>query len=287
MCGLWAVVTVTASNQGYAPIFLALIEGTMRIFTLVFGLFFYCGHLSPIVTFALYFHGKILLPWWYFLAHLIGQGAGWAIGVAFTWALTPNLDQHAGLGLGTPALQPGYSVGQGLAAELAGSFLYLITMVWPLVFWGQNTYFSRRMNHDRMKMHASSTATVYVLIVGLVHIAYYAFVAPITLASLNPYRYFFPAVMSNQLGGVGWIYLVGPILALVLAIVGAWLLNALRDQFGIDFDDISPVKAVESHIPRPMRTASYVAESESTTELRSVTVSGTKVGGKQKGKKGQ
>lgn len=283
ICGLWSLVTVLVAQQGYAPIFIAIIEGMMRIFTLVFGLFFACGHLTPVITFLLYLHGKVLLPWWHCIAHVIGQLLGWSVGVAFVWALTPNLDQHAGLGLGTPALQGLYSVGQGLGAELAGSFLMAITFVWPLVFWGQNHYFSRRMNHERQKAHASSTATVYVLIVGFTHIAYYAFVAPITLASLNPYRYFFPAVMSNQLGGVGWIYLVGPVLALVLAVVSAWLLNAIRSQFGIDFDDIMPVKAVESHLPRPSRTSSYAVESETTSELRSVTV---KTGGKNKGGKG-
>jgi hypothetical protein len=107
------------------------------------------------------------------------------------------------------------------------------------------------------------------------------------LGAFNPYRYFFPAVMSGQLGGVGWIYLVGPILALALAIIGAWLLNALRSQFGIDFDDIAPVKAIQSRVPKLMKSSSYSVDNESTTELRSVSVNTTKVGGKQKGDKRQ
>jgi len=153
------------------------------------------GHLNPAVTIALFFAQKIDAV--NTIGYIIAQCLG-ALAAAFMIALCVPQVALNEIGMGTPALTEGVSVGMGLLTEIILTFF--------LVFVVYGTAVDKRA--PKMGgLFIGLTVTLDILMGG-----------PITGAAMNPARYLGPAIVEGDLSNV-WLYWLGPVIGGILAAV--------------------------------------------------------------------
>jgi len=153
------------------------------------------GHLNPAVTIGLFFAKKIdsLNAIGYILAQCFG-----AILAAFLIKLCVPLTALTAVGMGTPALGEGISVGMGLITEIILTFF--------LVFVIYGTAVDKRAP-QMGGLFIGLTVTVDILMGG-----------PITGAAMNPARHLGPALLGGGLDNI-WLYWLGPVMGGIIAAV--------------------------------------------------------------------
>jgi len=157
------------------------------------------GHINPAVTFAAIITQRISAANGIF--YIIAQIAGGTLGALAAGLLIPEV-MGGGLGegagtLGSHALAPAVSVGQGLGIEI------ILTAVLVFVVFGA-------------AMDKRGVGFVAPLAIGLAVTVDHFVGVPLTGASMNPARTLGPAIMANTWSDV-WVYIVGPLAGAAIA----------------------------------------------------------------------
>jgi len=151
------------------------------------------GHINPAVTIGLFVAKKIdaINAIGYVIAQCLG-------GIVAAWSIKLCMPSKAltAVGMGTPALGDGISIGMGLLTEIILTFF--------LVFVIYGTAVDKRAPQVG-GLFIGLTITLGILIGG-----------PITGAAMNPARHLGPALLGGGLQNI-WLYWVGPIIGGVLA----------------------------------------------------------------------
>lgn len=157
------------------------------------------AHINPAVTFALAVTRRF--PWGEVVPYVVAQFLGAALGSLLLVAAfgTPAVD----FGGGATALGAEVSYGQGIVAEVLGTFLLMLAVMAVAV------------DHRAPKGWAG-------LIIGLAVGGAILVIAPLTGGSLNPARTFGPNLVQSIFGGeVEWsqfpLYVIGPLIGSVAA----------------------------------------------------------------------
>lgn len=155
------------------------------------------GHINPAVTFGAWAAKKIstrdALVYW--AAQLAGGAAGaFLLGYAFD-----DLTRQA-IGWGTPALGAGVPAAHGAVIELVLTF-FLVFVVFA-------TALDERGAFKMVAGFPIGLVVTFDILAG----------GPVTGASMNPARWFGPALMSG-LWSSAWVYIIGPLLGGLLAAV--------------------------------------------------------------------
>ncbi|KAI4384040.1 hypothetical protein MLD38_009812 [Melastoma candidum] len=161
------------------------------------------GHINPAVTFALFLARKVSLV--RAVAYMVAQCLGAICGVGLVKAFqSAHYMRYMG---GVNELQPGYSKGTGLGAEIIGTFVLVYT-----VFSATDPKRNARDSHVPVLAPLPIGFAVF-----MVHLA----TIPITGTGINPARSFGPAVIYNQKAAWDdqWIFWVGPFLGAIAATV--------------------------------------------------------------------
>ena len=156
------------------------------------------AHLNPAVTVAFAARGDF--PWRRVPGYVVAQFVGAVGASALLAALFGRIDSLGGTFPG-----PGISVVQALVIEVVLTVGLVSTILGTA---------SRAQNVGTL---AALAVGGYVALAGL-------WAAPISGASMNPFRSLGPALVLGNLGDV-WIYLVGPIVGGLLAVGAAYLLR--------------------------------------------------------------
>ncbi|EPS67791.1 hypothetical protein M569_06982, partial [Genlisea aurea] len=169
------------------------------------------GHINPAVTFGLFLARKVSLV--RAVAYILAQTAGAIVGVAIVKGVTGSL--YDSLGGGANFVQPGYTKGTALGAEIIGTFVLVYT-----VFSATDPKRSARDSHVPVLAPLPIGFAVFI-----VHLA----TIPITGTGINPARSFGAAVVFNsqKIWDEHWIFWVGPLIgALAAAIYHQFVLRA-------------------------------------------------------------
>lgn len=151
------------------------------------------GHLNPAVTIGLFTAQKIDAT--NAIGYIFAQCLG-GIAAAFLIKLCLPAEALMAVGMGTPALAPGISIGAGLITEIILTFF--------LVFVIYGTAVDKRAPH------------VGGLFIGLAVTLDIFVGGPITGAAMNPARHLGPALLGGGLTNI-WLYWVGPVVGGILA----------------------------------------------------------------------
>ena len=151
------------------------------------------GHFNPAVTIGLLTAGKIDSV--NALGYILSQCLG-AICAAFLIKTAVPADALVAVGMGTPALGAGITVGMGLVTEIILTFF--------LVFVIYGTAVDKR------------APKVGGLFIGLTVALGVLMGGPISGAAMNPARHLGPALLGGGLQKI-WIYWVGPVIGGILA----------------------------------------------------------------------
>jgi aquaporin Z len=154
------------------------------------------AHFNPVVTLA--FALRHDFPWIRLPSYWIAQFVGAVLAALLLRALF-GLTAHVG------ATLPHHGTIQALIMEIVLTFLLLTVIL------GTAT------NHKLTGHNAAIAVGGTIALAGL-------FAAPISGASMNPFRSLGPYLVSGQLAEA-WIYLVGPLVGTLLAVAVAWLLR--------------------------------------------------------------
>jgi aquaporin PIP len=160
------------------------------------------GHINPAVTFGLFLARKVSFPRAVF--YIICQCLGAICGVGVVKGFQPGFYEANGGGANQVAL--GYTKGDGLGAEIVGTFVLVYT-----VFSATDAKRSARDSHVPVLAPLPIGFAVY-----LVHLA----TIPITGTGINPARSLGAAVIFNRHHNAWndqWIFWVGPLLGATLA----------------------------------------------------------------------
>ncbi|KAL5232350.1 hypothetical protein ABZP36_031126 [Zizania latifolia] len=159
------------------------------------------GHVNPAVTFGMLLARKVTLL--RAALYVAAQCLGAVCGVGLVRAL--NSTHFARHGGGANLVDAGYSKGDGLAAEVVGTFVLVYT-----VFSATDAKRSARDSHIPVLAPLPIGFAVFV-----VHLA----TIPITGTSINPARSFGAAVIYNQATAWNdqWIFWVGPLIGAAIA----------------------------------------------------------------------
>lgn len=164
------------------------------------------GHLDPLVTLGLLITGKLGLPFYFSIFHFLGQACGALLSTLITWGLTPGFDRS--LGLGYETVRPGYTPGQGFAAQLLGCFATYSIFIWLVCSAGQRNYYEQTGESYKRN-------TLFSLAVSFSHLASALAFGNICGPNFGWYLHFFPGVISGTLDSSNWwIYLVAPPIAM-------------------------------------------------------------------------
>ncbi|XP_078440118.1 putative aquaporin PIP2-1 [Wolffia australiana] len=169
------------------------------------------GHINPAVTFGLFLARKVSLI--RALAYIVAQVLGAISGVGLVKAFQSAYYNRYGGGANT--LSPGYSKGQGLGAEIIGTFVLVYT-----VFSATDPKRNARDSHVPVLAPLPIGFAVF-----MVHLA----TIPITGTGINPARSLGAAVIYNneKAWDDQWIFWVGPFIgAAAAAIFHQYLLRA-------------------------------------------------------------
>ncbi|KAI0500391.1 hypothetical protein KFK09_018603 [Dendrobium nobile] len=159
------------------------------------------GHINPAVTFGLFLARKLSLPraLYYMVMQCLGAicGAGVVKGFKRSIYMANNG--------GTNSVSPGYSKGDGLGAEIVGTFVLVYT-----VFSATDAKRSARDSHVPILAPLPIGFAVF-----LVHLA----TIPITGTGINPARSLGAAIIYNRdhAWDDQWIFWVGPFIGAALA----------------------------------------------------------------------
>ncbi|KAL3498865.1 hypothetical protein ACH5RR_041597 [Cinchona calisaya] len=161
------------------------------------------GHINPAVTFGLFLARKLSLTRavFYMVMQCLGAICGAGIVKGFQKGLYESLNG------GVNFVQPGYTKGDGLGAEIVGTFVLVYT-----VFSATDAKRSARDSHVPILAPLPIGFAVF-----LVHLA----TIPITGTGINPARSLGTAIIFNKDLGWDdhWIFWVGPFIGAALAAV--------------------------------------------------------------------
>lgn len=159
------------------------------------------GHINPAVTWGLFLARKVSLP--RALMYMIMQCLGAICGAGIVKGFQPS--QYEFFGGGTNTVAHGYTKGDGLGAEIVGTFVLVYT-----VFSATDAKRSARDSHVPVLAPLPIGFAVY-----LVHLA----TIPITGTGINPARSLGAAVIYNRKPAWDdqWIFWVGPFIGATLA----------------------------------------------------------------------
>jgi glycerol uptake facilitator-like aquaporin len=150
---------------------------------------------------------KIIL---FFVAELIGS----IIGVLFIWAIIGD----RGTDFGKPVIGPNVSVGQAFGYEIFGTFIYLIVSIVA------NLKFETEPDRSLV----SGLTLFIVVLVGI----------PISGASLNYFRHFASALVSNSWQKTDWIYYIGPTIGGISAAIFITILMYVDYRYPYSYPSI-------------------------------------------------
>eukprot|EP00850_Spirogloea_muscicola_P004773 SM000021S06406 [mRNA] locus=s21:60589:63068:- [translate_table: standard] len=161
------------------------------------------GHINPAVSLAMLLARRISLPRWFL--YTISQMLGGIVGVGIVKGLHKS-EFNAATG-GANFVQPGYSNGAGLGAEIIGTFVLVF-----VVFSATDPKRAARDFHIPALAPLAIGFTVFV-----VHVA----TIPVTGTGINPARSFASAVVagSDKAWDDHWIFWLGPYLGALLAVI--------------------------------------------------------------------
>ncbi|KAK4726394.1 hypothetical protein R3W88_031311 [Solanum pinnatisectum] len=161
------------------------------------------GHINPAVTFGLFLARKLSLTRAVFYIVMQCLGAICGAGVVKGFMVGP----YERLGGGANVVNPGYTKGDGLGAEIIGTFVLVYT-----VFSATDAKRSARDSHVPILAPLPIGFAVF-----LVHLA----TIPITGTGINPARSLGAAIIFNQdqAWDDHWIFWVGPFIGAALAAV--------------------------------------------------------------------
>jgi aquaporin Z len=151
------------------------------------------GHLNPAVTCGALLAGKIPAPT--ALAYIAAQCAG-ALFAAFMVKMAVPSAWLDAVGMGTPAVGPGVSVGQAFVMEAVLTFFLMFVV------------YGTAIDARAPKMAG--------LFIGLTIVMGIMAGGPISGAAINPARHFGPALLGGGMQNI-WLYWVGPILGAAIA----------------------------------------------------------------------
>jgi glycerol uptake facilitator protein len=169
------------------------------------------AHINPAVTVALALTRRF--PWLEVVPYVVAQFLGAAVGSLLLVAAFGI--RAVDLGGGATALGTGVSYGQGIIAEVLGTFLLMLAVMAVAV------------DHRAPKGWAG-------LIIGLAVASAILVIAPLTGGSLNPARTFGPNLVQSLFGGdVQWgqfpVYIIGPLIGSAAAALVYDLVARPRD----------------------------------------------------------
>uniref|UniRef100_A0ACD5Z491 Uncharacterized protein n=1 Tax=Avena sativa TaxID=4498 RepID=A0ACD5Z491_AVESA len=161
------------------------------------------GHINPAVTFGLFLARKLSLTRavFYMVMQCLGAICGAGVVKGFQTTL------YMGNGGGANSVAPGYTKGDGLGAEIVGTFVLVYT-----VFSATDAKRSARDSHVPILAPLPIGFAVF-----LVHLA----TIPITGTGINPARSLGAAIIYNkkQAWEDHWIFWVGPFIGAALAAI--------------------------------------------------------------------
>jgi len=161
------------------------------------------GHINPAVTFGLFLARKLSLTRavFYMVMQCLGAICGAGVVKGFQTTL------YQGNGGGANSVAPGYTKGDGLGAEIVGTFVLVYT-----VFSATDAKRSARDSHVPILAPLPIGFAVF-----LVHLA----TIPITGTGINPARSLGAAIIYNkkQAWDDHWIFWVGPFIGAALAAI--------------------------------------------------------------------
>ncbi|CAM0943261.1 unnamed protein product [Alopecurus aequalis] len=161
------------------------------------------GHINPAVTFGLFLARKLSLTRavYYMVMQCLGAICGAGVVKGFQTTL------YMGNGGGANSVAPGYTKGDGLGAEIVGTFVLVYT-----VFSATDAKRSARDSHVPILAPLPIGFAVF-----LVHLA----TIPITGTGINPARSLGAAIIYNkkQSWEDHWIFWVGPFIGAALAAI--------------------------------------------------------------------
>ena len=160
------------------------------------------GHINPAVTFGLFLARKLSLPRaiFYIVMQCLGAICGAGVVKGFE-----GKTKYGALNGGANFVAPGYTKGDGLGAEIVGTFILVYT-----VFSATDAKRSARDSHVPILAPLPIGFAVF-----LVHLA----TIPITGTGINPARSLGAAIIFNKDLGWDehWIFWVGPFIGAALA----------------------------------------------------------------------
>ncbi len=151
------------------------------------------GHLNPAVTFGALVGGKIEFN--NAIGYIIAQCLGGIVAAAVVKMAVPGA-ALAAVGMGTPALGEGITIGQGLVTEIVLTF-FLVFVV-----------FGTEIDARAPKVGG--------LFIGLTISLDIMMGGPITGAAMNPARHLGPALLGGGVQNL-WLYWVGPLVGGAIA----------------------------------------------------------------------
>ena len=153
------------------------------------------GQINPAVTFGLVLAGE--LPLIQGIVNTASQIVGAILGATFVRCLLPDGRDSS---LGTNALAPGVGQGNALTGEIIMTFTLVLVVL------------------ETVKNTRSTVANIAPLAIGFAVFTAHAVLLPIDGCSINPARWFGPAVVSGTWATTSWIFVVGPYLGAILAV---------------------------------------------------------------------
>ncbi|GJN00297.1 hypothetical protein PR202_ga17718 [Eleusine coracana subsp. coracana] len=205
-----SILTVMGVSQSSSKCATVGIQGIAWAFGGTIFALVYCtagvsgGHVNPAVTFGLFLARKLSLPRALYYATM--QCLGAVCGAGVVKALVGGA-AYTAAGGGANAVNPGYTKGDGLGAEIVGTFVLVY-----VVFSATDAKRSARDSHVPLLAPLPIGFAVF-----LVHLA----TIPITGTGINPARSLGAAIMFDRPHGWHghWIFWVGPLTGAALAAV--------------------------------------------------------------------
>uniref|UniRef100_A0A7I4BK15 Uncharacterized protein n=1 Tax=Physcomitrium patens TaxID=3218 RepID=A0A7I4BK15_PHYPA len=165
------------------------------------------GHINPAVTFGLFLAQQVTLP--RASAYIVAQCLGAIVGAAIARGVQEGGEYRSFASNAVNGVQPGYNIGQALAAEIMGTFVLLYTVL-------SATDPTRKARDSHVPVLAPLPIGFAIFVVHLATI-------PITGTGINPAR---------SLGAAVWIFWVGPIVgSTCAAIYYTYVLKAASLRF--------------------------------------------------------
>lgn len=182
------------------------------------------GYLNPLMLAAVYVSGRAPYPWWMFFIQFVALTLGWIVGTATDIAMTVGISASAGLG--APSVNPMFTIGQALFAEIYGTVLNFGIPLFYMLALHRRTLYGDLIYSG--SANAKNVTLIYPFIVSFFHALAFIFTFDVTGASLNWYRYLFPTVIGGTFDASSqWIYFVGPLLGAVLSGIAFCVVLAL------------------------------------------------------------